>query len=89
MSTGSLARALFILAALLSPFLFPYPFTLLLSFIASLFVPFVAIAVGLITDAVYFVPHITRFPLATFMNVFIFIIAFFVRRFIKARIMGG
>lgn len=81
-------RAILVLAALLSPFLFPYPYTLLLSFIASLYVPPAALLSGIVTDLFYYVPA-AGLPLGLIFGALLSVIALFVRRFIKARIIGG
>jgi len=88
MSSVSGIRIAFIGAVFFSPFFFPYPFTLVLSFAASLFVPFVGILIGILTDVLYFVPHVDHIPLASLLGALVSVVAFFVRRFLKARIMG-
>lgn len=82
-------RILLTVIALIAPFLFPYPFTLVLSFAGALAFPVVGLLVGALVDLLYYVPHPGIYPLATFTGVFIFVAAFFVRRFVKARIIGG
>jgi len=89
MNGGAVIRAVFILAAIASPFLFPYPVTVILSFMASMFVPYVAFAIGMLTDAIYLVPQGETLPLATMIGLGVSLFAFLVRRFIKARIIGG
>lgn len=84
--TGVL-RVVFVGMAFISPFLFPYPFTLALSFIASVFAPWVAVSVGLLMDAIFMIPHQHTVPLATLVGAGISFGALIVRRFVKARIM--
>lgn len=84
--TGPTVRFVLIGSALLAPFLFPYPFTLLLSFIASVFVPWLALIIGLMQDALFMVPHEGRIPTATLLGAFASLFALIVRRFVKARI---
>jgi len=83
---GSAVRFILISGALLSPFLFPYPFTLFLSFVASVFVPWLALIIGLTQDALFMVPHEGRIPTATLLGATASLLALVVRRFVKARI---
>lgn len=89
MSPSSSIRVLLAALAALSPFFFPYPATVLLSFAASLFFPYLALGIGILTDALYLAPNAAFFPVATGIGAVTSLLAFFVRRFIKARIMGG
>ncbi len=82
-------RIVLSVAALLSPFLFPYPATLLLSIAASLLFPPIGLLAGLLTDLAYFVPAASVLPVATVTGLAISVISVFVRRFFKARIIGG
>jgi hypothetical protein len=80
-----IVRLVLISSALLSVFWFPYPATLVLSFIASIAFPFLGLLVGILVDALFYTfPHI---PVGTFYGIAVSIAAFLVRRFIKARIM--
>lgn len=89
MTGPSLFRLIFILAAVLAPFFFPYPYTLGLSFIASLFVPALAFMIGILSDALYLVPQKGAVPYASLIGAGVSLIALIVRRFIKARIISG
>lgn len=82
-------RIVFIFFAFLSPFFFPFPATLILAFCASIFLPPVGILVGLLTDVLYYTPAVSTLPIATLAGAGISVIAFFVRRFLKTRIIGG
>lgn len=83
--TGTvLLRSLLIIVAFLSPFFFPFPATLVFSFIASIVYPPIGIAVGILTDALY--GGTQSWYLGTLSGAGISGIAFFVRRFIKTRI---
>lgn len=84
--TRGILRWMVILAAFVAPFFFPFPFTLLLAFLASLFVPPVALGVGVLVDLLY---YSSGLPTGTVWGLGLFILGFFVRRFIKARIIGG
>jgi hypothetical protein len=85
MTKARIASILLTVFTFLSLFFFPYPATLALSFLASLSFPLTALLVGVLSDALYFsAPH--TLPLATLLGVLASAIAFFVRRFIKARI---
>ena len=82
-------KYVFIIAAFLSPFLFPYPLTLVLSAVASFFFPPVAFLVGLLAEILYFTPQASLVPIAALGGLLISVLALFVRRFAKARIIGG
>jgi hypothetical protein len=84
--TGALFRFVLIGAALMSTFLFPYPFTLVLSFLASIFVPWLALMIGFMNDVLFMVPADDRIPTATILGALASLVALLVRRFIKARI---
>lgn len=84
-------RALFVLLAFLSLFLFPYPYTVLLSLIASLYLPFAALVVGVLADILYFSPLPPSsgglsLPVGTLLGALLSVLALFVRRFVKTRI---
>ena len=81
-------RIIVIAAALFAPFLFPYPFTLVLSFAASLFFLPIAVVVGALTDLVYYTSAASAFPLALIVGAFISCVAFLVRRFARARLLS-
>jgi hypothetical protein len=80
-------RSIFIASALLSPFVFPYPVTILLSSIASFYLPFIGLVVGILSDILYLEGG--KLPLASLIGLSISLIAILVHRFIKARIIGG
>lgn len=79
-------RILFSLLAIASAFLFPYPATLILSFVAGLFVPVIPLIVGILVDLYYHVPGASPLPFATLIGASVSIAAVLVRRFVKARI---
>ncbi len=79
-------RFLFVLLALASVFLFPYPATLILSFAAGLFVPAIPLVSGILVDLYYHAPGASLVPLATIYGALLSIAAVVVQRFIKARI---
>lgn len=87
--TGATPRFALIVSALFSFFLFPYPYTLALAFVASIFVPWFALALGLLYDALFMIPHEGSVPLASILGAVSSLLAHLVRRFVKARIMGG
>lgn len=82
-------RATLITAAALSLFLFPYPFTLALSFAASLAFPPVAFLIGIAADILYFVPGEgwQALPAASLAGAGLSLAAFAARHFLKARIL--
>lgn len=84
-------RAVLALGAFLSVFLFPYPLTALLSFVASLYLPGVALLVGILVDLLYYVPEAAPYglPAASLFGLFLSLVALVVRRFVRARIIGG
>jgi hypothetical protein len=85
--TRTLAAVL-IAAALVSPFWFPYPFTLVLSVAAGVVFPPIALFIGLVADLMYFsAPSVL--PWGLILGGVATLISFFVRRFIKARIIVG
>ncbi len=75
--------------AVLSPLLFPSLFALAIVFGVSLYMPPIALLVGLITDAFYYVPGQVFFPTATVLGLLLAIFSYVVHSFIKARIIGG
>jgi hypothetical protein len=81
-------RAALIIAGLLAPFFFPWKFSLLLAFALSLALPLGGIATGLVADALYYSPAF-GLPWATIAAVIGALIAYGVRRFAKARIIGA
>ncbi len=84
-----MTRVVLVIAAFLSPFLFPYPATIILSFAAGLVLPPVPLLVGAITDALYFTPGVASFPIASVTGLVLSVAAFFMQRFLKARIMAA
>lgn len=76
-------------AAFLSPFFFPFPATLVLAALASLYLPPIALLVGILTDLLYYTPGAATWPIATILGLFISLAALLVRRFLKARIIAG
>ena len=74
--------------ASLSPLLFPFPLTVIASFVASLlWVPF-GLLMGIVTDILYWAPG-GGLPVGTSIGVAVTLIAFLVRKFTKARIMSS
>ena len=82
-------RYVLALAAFASLFFFPYPATVILALLASLYFPPIALFVGIFTDLLYYTPGASSWPIASLIGLLSSVIAFFVRRFMKARIMGG
>jgi hypothetical protein len=78
-------RAVLIAFAFLSVLWFPYPLTLALSFLAACFFPPTALLVGILADLLYWTGGL---PTATLAGLLLSGIAFFVQRFIKARIIS-
>lgn len=80
-------RILFVCAAVLSLFIFPWPFALILGTIAAVYLPGAALGLGVLYDVLYF-PGGT-WPLATILGFVGTGVALLVRRFVKTRIMGA
>jgi hypothetical protein len=81
-------RPVLIAAGVIAPFFFPWKFSLLLAFALSLALPFGGIATGLVADALYYSPGL-GLPWATIAAAVGALIAYGVRRFAKARIIGA
>lgn len=72
--------------ALLSLFWFPYPYTVLLSFAASLFFYPVGFLIGFLADLLYSPALFSTWPIGTSIGVAVSVCAYLVGRFIEARI---
>lgn len=79
-------RVSLIALALLSPFFFPWPVTLVLGFVAATFLPPVALLVGALSDALYYIPGASVVPLATLVGLCGMGLATVVHQFVKTRI---
>ncbi|MGB4076468.1 MAG: hypothetical protein WBK28_02070 [Minisyncoccia bacterium] len=73
--------------ALLSPFLFPFPLTVVLGFGAALFFPPTALFAGVLTDFLYLTPGASFAPYGTLTGVAVSVLALFLRRFAKERLL--
>ena len=82
-------KGVLVVAALLSPFLFPFAVTLVLVAAASIVFPPIALISGIVTDLAYYTPGASFLPVASISGLLISVVALFVRRFLKARIIGG
>ncbi len=74
---------LFILA-FFGIFAFPWPYAAALAFIAALFVPPIGLAFGLLSDALYYAHG--GWPVATFYGIAGCVIAYFINKFLRARV---
>lgn len=72
--------------AVLSVFFFPFPLTVLLSFVASLYVPVAGLFIGAFADLLYYTPHASAYPIALVLGAVVSLVAFIVRRFVRARV---
>ncbi|MDB5265120.1 MAG: hypothetical protein JWN64_691 [Parcubacteria group bacterium] len=81
-------RVSLIAFALLSAFFFPWPVTLIVTLVASYFMPPVALGIGVLCDLLYFVPGPGQYPMATILGVVGLVFMFLVQGFVKTRIMG-
>ncbi len=91
-----MAKVILIGTSFLSVFFFPYSATALFSFFASLYFPPTAFLVGTLSDLLYYTAYPTTyptvmpaFPSASIVGLLLSGVALLVRRFVKARIMGG
>ena len=79
-------RGVLFFAAVLSAFVFPWPFTALLALIASYFFAPSALIVGLLIEALYNPGHL---PLASILGLAASCFMYVVRRVAKTRIIGA
>ncbi|HEX7651481.1 MAG TPA: hypothetical protein VF439_02075 [Candidatus Paceibacterota bacterium] len=89
MTRGTAATAVLTIAALAAPFLFPWAYAAVLAFALALAEPLAGIACGIIADALYYAPGTAHAPLGTALGFAGTLTAYLVRRFVKARIIGG
>lgn len=73
--------------ALVSLFYFPWPVTLVLIFIAALCLPVLGLALGALTDLVYYTPAASGVPWFLIAGAGATACALLVHRFVKTRIM--
>lgn len=76
-----------VLLTFVSVILFPWPLTAFLALVVASFEPFVPLAVGIFSDALYYSHQGTLLPMATLYGALATALAFFVRSRLKARIM--
>ena len=84
-STTTAIRIALCILAVLSPFFFPWPYALVIGFVAALFFPPIALIVGVLIDALYFGG--SGLPLFTLYGIIGAAMAYFVHQFVKTRIM--
>lgn len=80
-------RALAVVIALVSPFLFPSVVTFLVVLVAACIEPLVGVVAGILTDLLYATPGM-HFPYATVLGGVLSLIGLFVQQFVKTRIMS-
>lgn len=78
-------RILLSVVALFTPFLFPWQLAALFTIFITLFVPIIAIPVGVLFDTLYYGSY--GFPYFTIAGIVLAIAAYFVQQFVKTRIM--
>lgn len=78
-------RTLLCLVAIISPILFPWLLATFIGIIAALFVPPIAIMLGIMFDLLYYTGGVPYFSIA---GLVVAGIAFVVHRFIKTRIIS-
>lgn len=81
-------RGLFILFAFASPFLFPYPLTLVISVLAGIVFPPLPLLVGILIDAMYYHPALGVLPYGIILGGMGSIAALFLGRFIRERVVS-
>lgn len=81
-----MSRALLALA-LLGPFLFPWPLTAALAVLAAVYFPIAPLAVGLLTDALYYAHGAAALPWWSVLGLIATLVAYSVRSFFEASIM--
>jgi hypothetical protein len=80
-------RSVFPIAALFSLFWFPYAVTLVLSFFAGLFFPWVPLVLGIGADLLYYTSSVSSLPVASLTGAGIALLSLLVRYLLKTRIM--
>lgn len=82
-------RAPVILLGVLAPFFFPWYLGAALAFLASVYLPPLALFLGVLYDVLYFVPGASLLPLGTVAGILVFFCALLVHTFVKTRIMSA
>ena len=72
--------------ALLSVFWFPWPLTLILLFVASLFVPLSGLLIGVLADVVYGASLVSGIPYGTVAGIIAFVVGILLQRYGKAHL---
>jgi hypothetical protein len=74
--------------AFVSLFIFPWPVSFVAIALASIFLPFAGVALGVLADLIYFVPGSAFLPYASLFGLFCTVLSLLMQRFVKTRIMG-
>ncbi len=80
-------RIVFVIAAVVGIFMFPWPFALMLGLVAAALLPVAGIAFGVLYDILYYPGG--YWPVASILGLVVTGLALFVRSFVKERIMGA
>lgn len=80
-------RISIIALSFLSPFFFPFVVTLMLSLVASFFIPLLSLVFGVLYDCLFYTSGTV--PYGTLLGASGFVIMLFVRQFVEERIIGG
>jgi hypothetical protein len=75
-----------LLLALVGVIAFPWPYALFLAIVASLYVPLAGLALGIISDALYYTHAASLIPWGTLVGGIVTVLAYLARRFMKARV---
>lgn len=81
-------KFLLVLLALAAPFLFPYPATLFVAFLASLYFPGAALLSGALAELLYYAPGV-GVPVALIAGGALSFIALIIRRFARGHFYAG
>ncbi len=81
-------RGTLTLITFISAVLFPWPLTVALALLTSLFEPLIPLSIGLFADTLYYTPQSSVIPFFTFYGALVTALAFLVRSRLKTGIIG-
>jgi hypothetical protein len=81
-----MSRALLILT-FVSPIFFPWPLTACLALASAFYFPLAPLAIGILTDVLYYTHGVAALPWWTFLGALVTLLAFAVRSFFETSIM--
>lgn len=77
------------ISTMISVILFPWPFSVFLALVASLFEPLVPLAAGLFADTLYYVPGSGAWPVLTLYGLACSVVVILVRSRLRTGMIGG